>query len=80
MPKTSATRRSCWRAMSNGFSRRCETGASREVTRAAPFGFLSKTGMSAQLRSTIRLYLIVKPTQRTVARPGATGYATIFRR
>src|SRR6187455_2341244 len=27
MPKTSATRRSWSRAMSNGFSRRCETGA-----------------------------------------------------
>src|SRR5437773_8531916 len=30
--KTSATRRSCSRAMSYGFSRRCETGASIDVT------------------------------------------------
>src|SRR5437763_9858289 len=34
--KTFATRRSCSRAISNGFSRRCETGASTVVT-SAPF-------------------------------------------
>src|SRR5919197_204938 len=34
--KTSATRRNCSRAISNGFSRRCETGASTVVT-SAPF-------------------------------------------
>ncbi len=32
MPKIAATRRSCARAISNGFSRRCETGASTVVT------------------------------------------------
>src|SRR6266545_935066 len=34
--KTWATRRNCSRAISNGFSRRCETGASTVVT-SAPF-------------------------------------------
>src|SRR5437588_3398204 len=34
--KTFATRRSCSRAISNGFSRRCETGASTVVT-STPF-------------------------------------------
>src|SRR5204863_6473446 len=34
--KTLATRRSCSRAISNGFSRRCETGASTVVT-STPF-------------------------------------------
>src|SRR4051812_34946392 len=34
--KASATRRSCSRAISNGFSRRCETGASTVVT-STPF-------------------------------------------
>src|SRR5215471_8063336 len=32
-PNVSATRRSCSRAISNGFSCRCEAGASTEVTR-----------------------------------------------
>src|SRR5438067_7539757 len=40
--KTFATRRSCSRAISNGFSRRCETGASTVVT-STPF--------SAQIRA-----------------------------
>src|SRR2546423_13493790 len=34
--KTFATRRNCWRASSNGFPRRCETGASTVVT-STPF-------------------------------------------
>src|ERR687883_1351772 len=36
MSKTSATRRSCSRAIANGFSRRCDSGASTDVTGAAP--------------------------------------------
>src|SRR5918911_5437178 len=32
MSKASATRRSCSRAISNGFSRRCDSGASTDVT------------------------------------------------
>src|SRR3954469_5884247 len=36
--KASATRRSCSRAISNGFSRRCETGASTVVTAYRVYG------------------------------------------
>ena len=36
MSKTSATRRSCSRAISNGFSRRCDSGASTDVTGPLP--------------------------------------------
>ena len=41
MWKVDPTRRSCSRAISNGFSRRCETGASTAVTEWRVYGAVS---------------------------------------
>src|SRR6476469_6435921 len=67
--KACATRRSCSRAISNGFSRRCETGASTVVT-YTPFS--AQIGPFGWARGDY--YLIVKETVLTVGRPGSVPY------
>jgi hypothetical protein len=61
MPKISPTRRSCCRASSYGFTRRCETDGS----------------VAVMPRRRIPAYRIVNRMSRRTGAPPATGYATI---
>src|ERR671935_112283 len=71
-----ATRRSCDFAISYGFSRRWEAGASTVVTLSLLFAAQIEGFWPAERAA----YLIRKEIVRTVGAPPPTGYAINFRR